>query len=101
MYGFAEETEAIFQFIRDRGDQRIGQYLINAIKSETKVVGKEEIEQKIWGLNADRLLEILQSYESEDSENDEEGLKAECVACGDGVDSADELEKLLNEKNSE
>jgi len=96
--GFAEEAEEIFEFLRSRGDQRIGQYLINAIRSETGVVEKEEIEQKLWSVEDNRLLELIKQYESDDEEENQE---TECVACGDGVDSADELQEILEEKNGE
>jgi len=98
--GFAEETEQIFQHLRSRGDQRIGQYFINAIRSETGATEKEDIEQEIWNLEADRLLNIIESYESE-GEKEEENQETECVACGDGVDSADELQEILENKGGE
>jgi len=85
---YEEETEQIINKIRNRGDQRIGQLIINAISkssdlpeppSEEKLekmkpedaVKKIEqyqkkrkgaIEQRIWSMEADTLLEYLENF---------------------------------------
>jgi len=97
--GFAEETEYIVTYLRDRGDQRIGQYIINAIRFETDAKTGEEIESRLWNVEADELLELIKEYESKDEEKPD--IDTDCVVCGDGVDSADELQNILEEKGGE
>lgn len=61
--GYEEETEEIFEVIQnERGDQRIGQFLINAVRSRYKLTDKETIEQKIWSMEAPQLLETVKNY---------------------------------------
>lgn len=96
--GFKEETEKIAEILHNRGDQRIGQLLINAVSKEVKMPERPErekdvtemdeeeaaeyieelriheekckarIERKIWSIEADRLLELLQDFQEEDQE---------------------------------
>ena len=93
--GWNEETEKIIEIIRNRGDQRIGQLIINAISrdieyekpdlSDTNIEDmteeeaaekidkidrnrkayKAKIEQKIWGIEADELAELLQKLQED------------------------------------
>ena len=91
--GWNEETEKIIEIIRNRGDQRIGQLIINAISQDieyekpdlsdaniedmteeeaaekinqierSRKAYKAKIEQKIWGIEADRLLKLLGQFQ--------------------------------------
>jgi len=71
--GFEEETEEICQLIKNRGDQRIGQQIINAVYHTDKLENikehnqglshKEEVEIALWGIEAPELLEALQELE--------------------------------------
>ena len=93
--GWEEETEEIIEHLRNRGDQRIGQLLINAVKRDMKPLERPEkkkdieemtdkeaaeyieeidhfqakekarIEQKLWGVEADELLKMLKNLEAE------------------------------------
>lgn len=93
--GWNEETEKIIEIIRNRGDQRIGQLIINAISrdieyekpdlSDTNIEDmteeeaaekidkiersrkayKAKLEQKIWGIEADELAELLQKLQED------------------------------------
>jgi len=67
-----EETEQIFEHLRNRGDLRIGQYLINAVsKSEkykrltqkTDKNHRADAEQVLWTMEAEELLEAIQTME--------------------------------------
>jgi len=99
--GFKEETEQIAEILHERGDQRIGQLIINAIRSQMEDVERPEqpydniedatdeeveefikeskratkryqakIENKLWGLEADQLLKLLQDYQEEARNNE-------------------------------
>lgn len=74
---YEEETEEIFEYLRNRGDLRIGQFLINAV-SKTEKFDKalemssrkngstnhhEIIEQVLWGMDAPELLEAIERME--------------------------------------
>lgn len=72
--GWAEETEEIFDKIQNRGDQRIGQYLINVIrntdkyeyvKRKTGYDDKQAVEQILWNIEAKELLEAIIKREKE------------------------------------
>jgi len=84
-----EEFEELVELLRNRGDVKLGEFLYNALKEEYNDTGG------IAGLETSEMLEAVREYESE--ENQETG----CVACGDGVDSADELQEILAEKGGE
>lgn len=89
--GWEEETEKVFEAIRNRGDLRIGQLIVNAVreevncpdrpeKKEIKDLDDEEareymeelrmheekckaaIERKIWSIEADELAELLTDF---------------------------------------
>lgn len=70
--GYKEETQELFNLIQEeRGDQRIGQFLINAVRSSDKFKkvneGNEErwhpvVEQVLWGLEATELLSMVENY---------------------------------------
>jgi len=79
--GWTEETEEICDRIRNRGDQRIGQLLINAVshavdsESYEDVESREDvalasanrkaaIEQKLWNIEAPELLKLLRQQEA-------------------------------------
>ena len=79
--GWTEETEEICDRIRNRGDQRIGQLLINAVshavdsESHEDVESREDvalasanrkaaIEQKLWNIEAPELLKLLRQQEA-------------------------------------
>jgi len=87
--GWEEETEKIIEHVRKRGDQRIGQLLVNAVSQEIESLDRPErekdiedmtdaeaaeyiqklehhrakekaqVEQKLWGIEADKLAELL------------------------------------------
>lgn len=89
--GWEEETEKVFEAIRNRGDMRIGQLIINAISEEVNYPDRPEkkeitelddeeaekyveelkkheaeckaaIERKIWSIEADELAELLNEF---------------------------------------
>lgn len=57
--GWKNETEQIFNLIRSRGDQRIGQLLLNAVRKEHGDGSVEEAANHLWNLEAPELLELL------------------------------------------
>jgi hypothetical protein len=93
--GWEEETEKIIEHIKNRGDQRIGQLIVNAVSKEIEFEPpahldkdvqdltdeeveehmdkirnyrneyKSRIEQKIWNIEADELAELLQELQKE------------------------------------
>lgn len=83
--GYSEETKKICNYLRTgRGDQRIGQLLINAIRFSDKVDyekptdadsleeveavkarNKARIEKALYGIEAPELLEALDNYFNE------------------------------------
>lgn len=97
--GWDEETEKIVEHLRNRGDQRIGQLLINAVSKEVDTPERPErdkdiddmteeevsqhikniehhrneckakVEQKIWCIEADKLLKLLDQLQ--DIEDDQ------------------------------
>ena len=98
--GWSEETEQIIEHIRNRGDLRIGQLLINAISPDVKLPERPEreedvkemsseevaeyveelrqheekckarVERKLWSIEADRLLKLLDEFQ--DIEDDQQ-----------------------------
>jgi hypothetical protein len=72
---YEEETEQIFEIIQqERGDQRIGQFLINAVRSSKKFETvdskndyhwKEVVELILWQAEAPEILEMLRDYSSD------------------------------------
>jgi hypothetical protein len=96
--GWEEETEEVIEHIRNRSDLRIGQLLINAVsrdleheppsepeKDVTDMTDEEaeeyvqqlknhrhrekaKIEQKLWGIEADRLLKLLDKFQDIEDE---------------------------------
>lgn len=99
--GWKEETEEIFEHIRNRGDLRIGQLIINAVSRDIdfpdhphkgedvqdleedelreyieeskqhEAKCKARIERRIWSMEADKLLKLLDEFNNEASTNDE------------------------------
>ena len=78
--GWEEETEEIFDYLRERGDLRIGQYLINAVTCSDEWEmqqdmedwsHKEIVENILWNIEASDLLQAIKDYEdrSEEGEN--------------------------------
>lgn len=67
-----EETEQIFEHLKNRGDLRIGQYLINAV-CETDMYSRalkqtgcnhhECIELVLYDMEAEELLEAIKKYD--------------------------------------
>jgi hypothetical protein len=64
--GWEQETEQIINLLRNRGDQRIGQLLINAVRKthhtydkDSPMSEKEIVEQILWDIEAPELLEGL------------------------------------------
>jgi len=72
---YEEETKQIFEIIQEeRGDQRIGQFLINAVRSSRKFETvdnkndyqwQEVVELILWQTEAPELLEMLRDYSSD------------------------------------
>ena len=60
--GWKEETEAIFERIRNRVDQRIGQYLLNALSTDG-VTDPERMENRLWNIEAPELLDLLRQFD--------------------------------------
>jgi len=70
--GYKEETQQLFNLIQEeRGDQRIGQFLINAVRNSDKFKKinertganwHEDVEQVMWGLEAPGLLKMVEDY---------------------------------------
>lgn len=58
--GWKNETEQIFNLIRSRGDQRIGQLLLNAVRREYGDGSVEEASHALWELEAPDLLKLLE-----------------------------------------
>jgi siroheme synthase (precorrin-2 oxidase/ferrochelatase) len=68
--------EEVCRRLRERGDQHIGQYLINVVSNTDrfeKVMDslsedfsrKEVIEQLLWNMEADELLEAIKKFDEE------------------------------------
>lgn len=78
--GWEQETEQIINRLRNRGDQRIGQLLINAVRSSDKYdkyqengafrTEKEMVEQILWNIEAPELLEGLKELKLFKGEKD-------------------------------
>jgi hypothetical protein len=78
--GFKEETQKICKLIKNRGDQRIGQQIINAIYHSEKLENikehnqglshKEEVEIALWELEAPQLLEALQKLDKKTGDSE-------------------------------
>jgi hypothetical protein len=72
---YEEETKQIFEIIQEeRGDQRIGQFLINAVRSSRRFetvdnmsdnTWQEVVELVLWQTEAPELLEMLRDYSSD------------------------------------
>jgi len=70
--GYKEETEELFELIREeRGDQRIGQFLINVVRASdmyekihetSRGSWQEDVEQTLWNLEAPELLNMAENY---------------------------------------
>jgi len=58
--GFQEETDRLKQLLDSRGDQRIGQLLINAASRDMDDVSKEAVEQRLWNIEDDRLVDAIE-----------------------------------------
>ncbi len=75
-YGYMKETQEICNRIHNRGDQRIGQYLLNAVrysiddevemwKGHEKISQQEKEQQVLWNIEAPELLEALRKFDDE------------------------------------
>lgn len=70
--GYEEETEEICRYIREeRGDQRIGQYLINALQfsdrwdeqADEDASSGESLYKILWDIEAPDLLKAIEEFE--------------------------------------
>jgi serine protease inhibitor len=70
--GYEEETEEICQYIlKERGDQRIGQYLINALQfsgrwdeqADEDASKEENLSTILWDIEAPELLRAIEEFE--------------------------------------
>jgi len=70
--GYKEETEQLFELIQEeRGDQRIGQFLINIVRSSDRFEKANEtsensfnevVEHVLWNVEAPELLKMAEDY---------------------------------------
>lgn len=84
---YEDETEAICEILRSRGDQRIGQILLNAISQEVEFEDVEDPESlediervryknrakqenRLWSIDAPELLELLENLNETNAEGD-------------------------------
>ena len=58
--GFQEETDRLKQLLDSRGDQRIGQLLINALSRDLDDVSKKAVEQRLWNIEDDNLVDAVE-----------------------------------------
>lgn len=59
--GWREETERVAELLHDRGDQRIGQLIMNAIRlTADGTMDPEELEQILWNMEAPELVDKLE-----------------------------------------
>jgi uncharacterized protein (DUF1015 family) len=58
--GFQEETDRLKKLLYSRGDQRIGQLLINAVSRDLDDVSKEAVEQRLWNIEDDNLVDAVE-----------------------------------------
>lgn len=65
--GWEEQTKEICEHLKNRGDQRIGQFLINAVSQDVTAETPEEFDEKVkrrlWNLEAPDLLALLENFE--------------------------------------
>jgi len=61
--GYKEETKEICGHIKDRGDQRIGQLLLNAIAEDNGSTEPGKVVNRLWNIEAWELLELLENLE--------------------------------------
>ena len=59
--GYLKETQEICDHLHNRGDQRIGQLILNAVRSEYVDSSVEEAADALWSLEAPELLELLEN----------------------------------------
>ncbi len=72
--GYTEETMLIMEHIENRGDQRIGQYLLNAVTKDERystMMKREDVnhmeaaENVLWEIEAPELLEAIEKMEEQ------------------------------------
>lgn len=85
---FMEEFEILVEKLRNRGDVKLGSYLERVAREEYSM-------SHVGGFTAKQLLDAVENYERE--KGSEQGEET-CVACGEGTSSAQELEKIIEEK---
>lgn len=85
---YEEETEKICELLRNRGDQRIGQLLLNAISQEVdfeEVQDPESLEEiervryknrakqesRLWSIDAPELLKLLEDLNEKTGDRNE------------------------------
>ena len=61
--GYREETEEICEIIKSRGDQRIGQLILNAVRAEYGDGSIMRASEHVWNLEAPELLDALKQLE--------------------------------------
>lgn len=77
--GFKEETEEICRYIREeRGDQRIGQYLINVLKYSDRwgemdedFSHEEKVTNLLYDIEASEILKAIKQLEERGEDSDE------------------------------
>lgn len=84
--GWKEETEMICHRLQNRGDQRIGQYLLNVISNTDKYdriveskrdskeyfSEKEVVERLLWNIEAPELADAMREFDEEIRDKNEE-----------------------------
>lgn len=64
-----QEVDNLCEILQtERGDQRIGQFIINAVRTRYGLTDKETIENRIWSMETTELLETLEGYSQGDYE---------------------------------
>ena len=58
--GFQEETDRLKQLLDSRGDQRIGQLLINAVSRDLDYVSNQTIKLRLSTIEDDRLVDAVE-----------------------------------------
>ncbi len=70
--GWSEETQKIVNHVKNRGDQRIGQFLLNAVTFDPRystIMRREDINHKeaaesvLWEIEAAELLEAIEKMQ--------------------------------------
>lgn len=68
--GWKNETEKIVNLIKSRGDQRIGQLILNAVRAEHGDGSIEEASKYLWNMEAPELLKLLKEIQNKTGEEE-------------------------------